>query len=355
MSSSHPGRSPRPRPAVRRTAVRTVPARRAFAAAAVLAVLAVSGCTAASADGDDGGRSVDFGYIADYNQAGLLAVARERGLWKEHGIRATYKVFTDGPTQITALGAGDLDFGTIGPGAAWLPASGRATVVAVNQLGRADRVVALPGRGISRTADLKGKRVAVPEGTSGDMILGLALDRAGLSRKDVEIVPMAPATAVAALASRQVDAAALWYPLLATVEQRIPGLVRLAQSADFAAEFAFPSSVVAVPGAVTKDRELVEDVVRVLQKANDFRHANPGKTIDITARFLRLDRDAVAADARNTQPLSTAELTTASRNGTVTRWFTALQGFFVRAGKLDAPVPVEKFYAGDLYTRAAAR
>ncbi|MFJ8229951.1 aliphatic sulfonate ABC transporter substrate-binding protein [Streptomyces sp. NPDC094448] len=328
--------------------------RRAVAAAAVLAVLATGGCTADSADGD-GTRSVDFGYIADYNQAGLLAVARERGLWKEHGIRATYKVFTDGPTQITALGAGDLDFGTIGPGAAWLPASGRATVVAVNQLGRADRVVALPGRGISRTADLKGKRVAVPEGTSGDMILGLALDRAGLSREDVKTVPMAPATAVSALASRQVDAAALWYPLLATVEKRIPGLVRLAESADFAAEFAFPSSVVAAPGAVGKDRELVEDVVRVLQKANDFRHTNPGKAIDITARFLRLDRDAVAADARNTEPLSTAELVAAGRDGTVARWFTALQGFFVRAGKLDAPVPVEKFYAGDLYQRAAAR
>ncbi|WP_197362161.1 aliphatic sulfonate ABC transporter substrate-binding protein, partial [Streptomyces clavuligerus] len=336
------------------------PRSRLAAVTAALAVLTLAGCSGGeggSGGGDGGGRtrSIEFGYIADYNQAGLLAIAQKRGLWARNGLNASYKVFTDGPTQIAALGAGDLDFGTIGPGATWLPASGRATVVAVNQLGRADRVVALPGSGITRTADLKGKKIAVPEGTSGDMILTLALDRAGLTRDDVRIVPMTPPTAVSALASRQVDAAALWYPLLTTVEKRVPGLVHLAGSADFADEFAFPSSVVTAPATARKERALVTDVTRVLQEANDYRHRNPGESVAITAGFLRLDPGTVAADARNTLPLSTADLVAKTEDGTVTRWFTALQRFFVRTGKLDAVTDGRKLYTGDLYTEAAAR
>ncbi|MFJ4771125.1 aliphatic sulfonate ABC transporter substrate-binding protein [Streptomyces uncialis] len=312
----------------------------------------MSGCSAEAAS-DEGHQKIDFGYIADYNQAGLLAIAEKHGLWAEHGIDASYKVFTDGPTQITALGAGNLDFGTIGPGATWLPASGKATVVAVNQLGRADHVVALPGKGIRTVADLRGRKVAVPEGTSGEMILTLALEKAGLSKKDITIVPMAPPTAVSALASRQVDAAALWYPLLSTVDKRVPGLVDLAESADFEDEFVFPSSIVAAPATVKEKPELVTQVDQVLQKANDFRHTNRDESVSITASFLRLDEAAVAADARNTRSLSTSDLVRKTQDGTVARWFGALQRFFTGTGKLDRTAPAEEFYAGDLYAEAA--
>ncbi|GGZ36687.1 lipoprotein [Streptomyces inusitatus] len=346
-----------PLPRLPRTGRTTRPARGrttrfTSAAAAVLVVLAAAGCSAEAADGEKR-QKIDFGYIADYNQAGLLAIAEKRGLWAKHGLDASYKVFTDGPTQITALGAGDLDFGTIGPGATWLPASGKATVIAVNQLGQADRVVALPGKGIRTIADLKGREVAVPEGTSGDMILTLALKKAGLTRQDVQVVPMAPPTAVAALASGKIDAAALWHPLLGTVEKRVPDLVELAKSADFAEKFVFPSSVVASPKTVKERPGLVTDVNRVLQEANDIRHRDRAESVRITAGFLRLDERAVAEDARNTQPLSTADLLKKTEDGTVARWYAALQEFFVSTGKLDGPARPGSFYAGGLYTKAA--
>ena len=87
--------------------------------------------------------------------ADLLAIAEDQGLWEEHGIDATTSSFTNGPLQIQALGTGDLDFGYIGPGAMWLPASGQAKVIAVNTLGGADRVIAQPGT--DSLEDLAGK------------------------------------------------------------------------------------------------------------------------------------------------------------------------------------------------------
>jgi NitT/TauT family transport system substrate-binding protein len=199
------------------------------ALAGLTLVLSAGACSSGGAGGgSDGGDTIEvnFGYIPDFNGTSLLAIAEDQGLWEEHGIDATTSSFTNGPLQIQALGTGDLDFGYIGPGAFWLPASGQAQIVALNTLGRADRVVAQPG--IESIEDLRGRTVAVPEGTSGDMILTLALEEAGMTKDDVELVPMEPPAIVAALSSGQVDAAGFWYPALATVQEQVPDLVELA-------------------------------------------------------------------------------------------------------------------------------
>ena len=107
----------------------------ATAVGAAVALL-LTACT--SADPDDGGTApeaeseyddvidVNFGYIADFNGTSLLAIAEDQGLWEKYGLDVTATSFTNGPLQIQALGTGDLDFGYIGPGAFWLPASGQA-------------------------------------------------------------------------------------------------------------------------------------------------------------------------------------------------------------------------------------
>src|SRR5690349_10978067 len=141
------------------------------AALGLAATAALSGCGSSDSGSNSAGKTqtVNFGYIGDFNGTSLLAVADDQKLWQKHGLEAKTKVFTNGPLQIQALGTGDLDFGYIGPGAIWLPASGQAKIVALNTLGQADRVVAQPG--IDSIEDLRGKTVAFPEGTSGDMIL----------------------------------------------------------------------------------------------------------------------------------------------------------------------------------------
>ncbi|MFD0478830.1 ABC transporter substrate-binding protein [Nonomuraea thailandensis] len=175
--------------------------RRALTAATAVSLLALS-VTACSDDGS----TVRFGYISDYNGASLLAIAEKQGLWEKQGLTPEIKVFTNGPLQIQALGADDLDFGYIGPGAMWLPATGKAKVVAINTLAYADRVIGRPG--VTSIADLKGKKVGVPEGTSGDMVLNLALQKAGMTVKDIQKVPMDPATVVSAFVAGQIDGAA---------------------------------------------------------------------------------------------------------------------------------------------------
>lgn len=154
--------------------------RRALLGTAALAGLGGSPVRAAS-------NTVRMGYIGDYQNASLPAIAADQKLWEAEGLQADVRVFTNGPIQIQAMGAGSLDFGAIGPGALWLPASGRTKVVAVNLLTFSDRLLAQPG--ITSVQQLKGKKVGVPPGTSGEMILRLTLAKAGMTVDDISVVP----------------------------------------------------------------------------------------------------------------------------------------------------------------------
>ncbi|WP_406689923.1 aliphatic sulfonate ABC transporter substrate-binding protein [Saccharopolyspora sp. ID03-671] len=306
-------------------------------------VVALSGCGGSSDAGE-----VRFGYIGDYNGASLLAVAEDQKLWEKHGLTAEISSFNNGPLQIQALGSGDLDFGYIGPGAMWLPASGQAKVVALNTLGNADRVIAQPG--ITDVADLRGKTVGVPQGTSGEMILDLALSRAGMTKSDVKVVPMDASTIVSAFSAKRIDAAGFWYPALDTVRKQVPGLVELARNSDFAGQLEFPTAFVAGNDVVGRDE--ARRTVAVLRDAMRYRSANPERTIELTAGLLEKDPAQVRADAANVRVLGVDELDGMTRDGTVRNWLSGMDAYFTGTGQLQRSTGPENYYAADLFTSA---
>ena len=323
--------------------------RHATGVTAVLAALTLlaTGCGSDGGGGD--GDSVSFGYIPDFNGASLLAIAEDQGLWEEEGLSADYETFTTGPIQVQALGSGDLDFGYIGPGAMWLPASGRADIVALNTLTYADRVIAQPG--IGSIQELRGKRVGVVDGTSGEMVLNLALQEAGMSKDDIEAVSMDAATIVSAFVSGEIDAAGLWYPAIDQIKAQVPDLTELASTEDVE-DAAFPTAFVSADGA---DRELTERVVRVLQRANDYRAGHEDEAIALSAAMLDRSEEEVRADAAHVETMTTEELVAVTEDGTAAGWLEPLAEFFVAAGSLEESPDVSSYYAGDLYSEVFAQ
>lgn len=304
---------------------------------------------------DDGGTTVKFGYIADFSGAATLAAADKLGLWEKAGLKPRLKVFTNGPLQIQALGAGDLDYGYIGPGATWMPASGKAKIIAVNMLGQADRIIATPESGITSVAGLRGRKVAVPEGTSGDMLLQLALKKAGMTPKDVKRVPMDPSTVVTAFSSGKVDAAAIWYPLIDTIKKRTPGLVELSKNADFFPAMSFPSSFVARNQVVKDDPATVRKVIRVLQQANDWVDGHTAEAETTAAAFVKVPPAQFKGASAVTKTFSSAELTRLTGDGTVNGWYKGLSDIFVAMGKLPSSPDPAAYYTASLYTNAGSK
>ncbi|MFV0333187.1 MAG: aliphatic sulfonate ABC transporter substrate-binding protein [Tropicimonas sp.] len=306
------------------------------------ALAAVAGTAALAADVD----KIRMGYIADYFGTSMVAIATEQDLWAKHGLEAELKVFTNGPIQVQALGAGSLDFAYIGPGALWLPASGQAKVIAVNALGYTDRVIAQPG--IESIADLKGKKVGVPEGTSGDMLLRLALKREGMSLDDIEVIKMDPSTIVTAFASGQVDAAGIWYPFVEVIRGRIPDMKELSSNEDFFPDVAFPSSFI-VSDAMAGNEAVIRKVNAVIKEALDFRRDNTDAAVEITAKFLKVPAEPLAKEAVLAKLPSSAELEQLTRDGNVDAWFDTLAGLYADFGRIENPLPASEFYLGHLY------
>ncbi len=86
------------------------------------------------------------------------AIATDQNLWAKHGLEPDLKIFTNGPIQIQALGAGQSRFRVCRSGRPLASGNCKAKLVAINVLGLSDRVIAQ--KGINSVADLKGKKVA---------------------------------------------------------------------------------------------------------------------------------------------------------------------------------------------------
>jgi len=291
---------------------------------------------------------VRVGYIADFHGASMVAVANKLELWKKHRLAPEIKSFTNGPIQIQALGAGDLDFGYIGPGALWLPMTGKAKIVAINVVGFSDRVIAQPG--IKTLADLKGKTVAVPEGTSGDMLLRLALAKAGMKLEDIKRVTMDPATVVTSFAAGQVDGAGIWYPHVATLKGRVPNLVELFSNRDALPKNSFPSSFVMRNELDTPaSAPMVDAMIRVIKDANDWRRANLAQAVDATAALIGAPRAALETESSFAQYYTSAELAKFSGDGTVASWLSGMNEMFRTFNRVPEQVDPVRYYLGARY------
>ncbi|MBI1245416.1 MAG: aliphatic sulfonate ABC transporter substrate-binding protein [Alphaproteobacteria bacterium] len=291
---------------------------------------------------------VRVGYIGDFHGTSITAVANKLDLWKKYKLDADIKGFTNGPIQIQALGAGDLDFGYIGPGALWLPMTGKAKIIAMNVVGFSDRVIGQPN--IKKMEDLRGKTVAVPEGTSGDMLLRLALAKAGMKLDDVKRLTMDPSTVVTAFASGQVDGAGIWYPHVATLKSRIPNLNELFSNEDALPANSFPSCfVMRNELADPKNAALVDAFVRVVKEANDYRKGHVEQAVEWTAAMLGAPKANLEAESKLAKYYSSAELAQLSDNGTVQSWLKGMNDMFKTFNRVPESVDPNSYYLGKRY------
>ena len=73
-------------------------------------------------------------------------------------------------------------------------------------------IIARKDRGIGSVPDLKGKKIGVARGTSGDFFLGRFLELQGMSIRDVTVIDLPPAQVADPLLNGTVDAVSTWDP-----------------------------------------------------------------------------------------------------------------------------------------------
>jgi NitT/TauT family transport system substrate-binding protein len=253
--------------------------RKLLCALAVLALLGACADNSAAVAGKT--TTVRLGYSA-WPGWFPWQVAQEQGLFAKNGVTVDPKYFESYTDSLTALSTGNLDANsqTLNDTLSSVSGGAKQTVVLVNDNSTGnDEIIARPG--INSIADLKGKKVAAEQGTVDHYLLLLALQKAGLTEKDVQFTPLLTDAAAAAFVAGKVDAVGVFAPFTTTALS-LKGSKAIATSKDFPG--AIPDHLVFGAKFVQDHPSDVQAMVQTWFDTTAWIKANPDKAVEIMAK-----------------------------------------------------------------------
>lgn len=145
---------------------------------------------------------------------------RAAGELDDLNYRIKRSTFTSGPPLLEAVNAKAVDLGGTGNTPPVFAAGSKSKIKVVGAThGSSDaEIIAVPDDSpLKKVSDLKGRSIAVAQGSSAHYQLITQLRKAGLSVGDVKISHLQPADALAAFHRGEVDAWAIWDPYTSQV------------------------------------------------------------------------------------------------------------------------------------------
>jgi sulfonate transport system substrate-binding protein len=222
-----------------------------------------------------------------------ILIAKHKGWLEEEltkvGAKPSIKwtSFAAGPPMNESFAAGQQDIGILGDTPAII---GRAAgidtrIIGITASGPKSLAVIVPTNSkLKSPKDLKGKKVAVVKGSYAHHLLVLVLQRGGLATNDIELINLSQADIATAIVNGNVDAAAVWEPLITKLESQ--GAVRVL--ADGTGIKKGVLVIVASNDFLTRNREQTKAFLRAYQRGAKFIKANPKEAAKLTAADFNL-------------------------------------------------------------------
>jgi NitT/TauT family transport system substrate-binding protein len=253
-------------------------------------VVSLTACQSATAQSERQPLRVEYTqWWGDYT----AIIAEEKGFFDKHGVEVElvpYEIFSQ---ALPDLAAGKIDVGLFGISDA-LNVARRVPikVVAVYDQGGDSTVVAAPD--IFSIADLRGKTIGVPAGSTYELFVREMLESAGLSLKDVNLVSIDPET-IAQQMPDEVQAGYVWDPYLTQLVNRGSRILYSSQQG----KRLFPD-VITLRADTAADRpEDVKAFLRAWFEALEYRRAHPEESNAIIAEKTELSIEDVTAGQEN--------------------------------------------------------
>ncbi|MEA1831050.1 aliphatic sulfonate ABC transporter substrate-binding protein [Methylobacterium durans] len=236
---------------------------------------------------------------ATYNPVSL--VLKEKGFLEEalkpQGIKVRWTQSLGSNKALEFLNGGAIDFGSSAGAAALLARINGNPIKVVYAYSRPEwtALVTRKETGITKVADLKGKRVAVTRGTDPHIFLIRALQSAGLTEKDAKLVLLQHPDGRTALDRGDVDAWAGLDPMMAAAEIENDDVLF------FRDANANTWGVLDVREDFAKaNPELVRTVIAAYEKARAFAIANPDALKSALVAATKLPDPVIARQIERT-------------------------------------------------------
>lgn len=204
-----------------------------------------------------------------------IAVA-EKKFEAATGWEIEWRKFASGSDMIAAMASGDIKLAELGSSPLAIAASQGVDlqlIMLAQVIGKAESLIVRNGAGIEKIEDLKGKRIAVPVGSTAHFSLMGAIKHAGLSETDVTIMNMPPDQIAAAWQQDAIDAAFIWQP----VQSEIMKNGKLLIGADETASWGFPTfdGWVVNKEFAASNKEALAAFLKTMNEANAAYLTNP--------------------------------------------------------------------------------
>lgn len=198
--------------------------------AAAVAAIVLAGSLAACG-GDDAAAAGDHPQWSDLTitiaeqSDGIKTLVKESGAFEDASYDIKFAKFEYGPPLVEAAANGDVDLGMVGavPPLNGVASGQRIKIVALQRPKDpekpSDNIIVPEGSPITSLEDLRGKRIAVPQGSSAHGLALNAIRSVGLTPDDVELVYLPPKEGAAAFQSGKVDAWSIWQPLVGLAQK----------------------------------------------------------------------------------------------------------------------------------------
>ncbi|MCX5290172.1 ABC transporter substrate-binding protein [Streptomyces sp. NBC_00183] len=234
-------------------------------------------------------------------KGGSEAILRAAGELKNLNYKIKWSTFTSGPPLLEAVNAKAVDIGGVGntPPVFAAGAGSKITVVAAfHGTSKGDAILVPNSSKLTKPQDLKGKSVAVAQGSSAHYQLVASLKAAGLSLSDVKVKYLQPADALAAFTSGKVDAWAVWDPYTSQILQGKQGRV-LTTGDGVTNGLTFQ---VAAPTALQdkKKAAAIKDYLERLRRATAWVYGHQEEWAKVWAKDTGLPYDVALASVKRT-------------------------------------------------------
>lgn len=154
-----------------------------------------------------------------------------------------------------------------------------------------------PSLGVSRLADLRGKRIATTGKTTAHIFLDRALRANNINPSEVEIVDGSMPAAVKAFIAGDVPAVALWVPFNIAVREAVPEAIKLVDASAFYPQSAVLGGWAARTDHYAANRDVLVRIIRAWTDANDHMVRNPAAAADALQAHYKQSRPADISEA----------------------------------------------------------
>ncbi len=276
-------------------------------------------------------------------------MAKEKGFFEEEGLDVTLFLFNNSGEGMNAILAGRLDAGTFGTtaplkfianGSPFTMFGGQMENGGSGLVTKADRV-----NEFKSLKNFKGKRIATVRLSTADVVFRAALRRAGVDwKKDMTLLELeSPGAVLEAVKKGTVDAGMVWSPHLKNCEKM--GL-KTALYTDTVEKDHSCCRQVALTGRLSEKPDDYVHFLRALIKAYRFYQTRKEETVDIIAKYVKVDKDVLMEETYGGHCDSHPD---PGRKGSVHFWENMRKVGYIEPG---TNVDIDKHLNTDLYKKA---